>query len=127
MGWAFAGAHHLGRAFAARGHTARLMSPEYVRPKAQKNDNRDAILLERGIVVPQGKRKLEQFLIVLMDEQGGAGFALAHDSAYRRRTHARRPGPRRRALLMASLFGAFPFLIKLYADGGYQGQSSKAR
>ena len=24
------------------------------------------------------------------------------------------------ALLMASLFGAFPFLIKLYADGGYQ-------
>ena len=31
------------------------------------------------------------------------------------------PGPRRRALLMASLFGAFPFLIKLYADGGYQG------
>jgi transposase len=26
------------------------------------------------------------------------------------------------ALLMASLFGAFPFLIKLYADGGYQGR-----
>ena len=25
------------------------------------------------------------------------------------------------AQLMASLFGAFPFLIKLYADGGYQG------
>jgi transposase len=25
------------------------------------------------------------------------------------------------ALLMASLLGAFPFLIKLYADGGYQG------
>jgi len=25
------------------------------------------------------------------------------------------------ALLMASLFGAFPFLIKLYADGGYRG------
>ena len=24
-------------------------------------------------------------------------------------------------LLMASLFGGFPFLIKLYADGGYQG------
>jgi transposase len=119
------GAHHLGRAFAARGHTVRLMSPEYVRPyiKAQKNDDRDAegiaeaatrptmrfvelksqdqpdiqtlhrsrdrlvgertalinqlraILLERGIVAPQGKRKLEQFLIVLMDEQGGAGLS----------------------------------------------------
>ncbi len=25
------------------------------------------------------------------------------------------------ALLMASLFGAFPFLVKLYADAGYQG------
>ena len=25
------------------------------------------------------------------------------------------------ALLMASLCGAFPFLVKLYADGGYQG------
>ena len=23
--------------------------------------------------------------------------------------------------MMASLFGGFPFLIKLYADGGYQG------
>src|SRR5215469_17267121 len=34
-----------------------------------------AILLERGLVAPQGKRKLEQFLAVLMDEQGGAGFS----------------------------------------------------
>ena len=24
-------------------------------------------------------------------------------------------------LLMGSLFGSFPFLLKLYADGGYQG------
>src|SRR5215218_8340999 len=38
------GAHHMGRALAAQGHTIRLMSPEYVRPyvKAQKNDDRDA-------------------------------------------------------------------------------------
>ena len=34
-----------------------------------------AILLERGIVAPQGKRKLEQFLVKLMDEQGGAGLS----------------------------------------------------
>jgi len=34
-----------------------------------------AILLERGMVAPQGKRKLEQFVIVLMDEQGGAGLS----------------------------------------------------
>jgi transposase len=34
-----------------------------------------AILLERGMVAPQGKRKLEQFLAVLMDEQGGASLS----------------------------------------------------
>ena len=34
-----------------------------------------AILLERGMVAPQGKRKLQQFLAVLMDEQGGAGLS----------------------------------------------------
>ena len=34
-----------------------------------------AILLERAIVAPQGKRKLEQFLTVLMDEQRGAGLS----------------------------------------------------
>jgi transposase len=32
-----------------------------------------AILLERGIVVPQGRRKLEHELVMLMDEQQGAG------------------------------------------------------
>ena len=34
-----------------------------------------AILLERGIVVPRGKRKLEQFLVALMDEQSGPGLS----------------------------------------------------
>jgi transposase len=33
-----------------------------------------AILLERGMVAPKGKRKLAEFLVVLMDEQGGAGL-----------------------------------------------------
>lgn len=38
------GVHHMGRALARRGHSVRLMSPEYVRPyvKAQKDDDRDA-------------------------------------------------------------------------------------
>jgi hypothetical protein len=31
-----------------------------------------AILLERGIVVPQGRRNLEHELVMLMDEQQGA-------------------------------------------------------
>ena len=34
-----------------------------------------AILLERGYVAPQGKRNLEQFLSVLIDEQGGADLS----------------------------------------------------
>jgi transposase len=29
-------------------------------------------------------------------------------------------------LLMASLFGLYPFLLKLYADGGYQGAQFRA-
>ena len=70
------GAHHLGRQIAGQGHTVRLMSAEYVRPyvKAQKNDERDAeaiaeaatrptmrfVEMERGITVPQGRRKAER-------------------------------------------------------------------
>ncbi len=34
-----------------------------------------AILLERGMIVSKGKRKLAEFLAVLMDEQGGAGLS----------------------------------------------------
>ena len=30
------------------------------------------------------------------------------------------------ALLMATLFGLYPFLLKLYADGGYQGPGFQA-
>jgi transposase len=115
------GAHHLGRAILAQGHTIRLMSPEYVRPyvKAQKNDDRDAeaiaeaatrptmrfvalkseeqldmqtlhrtrdravgertslmnqlraILLERGIIVPQGRAKLRVRLTELLLQDTG--------------------------------------------------------
>jgi len=118
------GAHWLGRIFAAKGHTVRLMSPEYVRPyvKAHKNDDRDAeaiaeaatrptmrfvelksqeqldlqtlhrsrdrlvsertalinqlraILLERGVIVAQGRRKLDQELAALIDEKQGVGL-----------------------------------------------------
>src|SRR6202021_733689 len=34
-----------------------------------------AILLERGLVAPQGKWKLKEFLNVLMDKQGGASLS----------------------------------------------------
>ncbi|MFQ6018861.1 MAG: IS110 family transposase [Kiloniellaceae bacterium] len=41
---ACSGAHHLGRALEAQGHTVGLMPPQYVKPfvKANKNDHRDA-------------------------------------------------------------------------------------
>ena len=114
------GAHHLGRALAAQGHTVRLMPPQYVKPfvKSNKNDYRDAeagaeavqrptmrfvplkseaqldlqtihrvrqrlvgrrtalinqlraILLERGITVPQRRRVLEARLpAICADEE----------------------------------------------------------
>jgi len=48
------GAHYLGRALAAQGHTVRLMSPEYVRPyvKAPKNDDRDAEAIAEAATRP---------------------------------------------------------------------------
>ena len=78
------GAHHLGRVLAAQGHTIRQMSPECVRMRfvALKSEEqldmqtlhrvRDravgertslmnqlrAVLLERGVIVPQGRAKL---------------------------------------------------------------------
>ena len=50
---------------------------------------------------------------VLVDTQGLLMHAIVHSADVQDRDGG--------ALLMASLFGAFPFLIKLYADGGYQG------
>lgn len=35
-----------------------------------------AILLERGLVVPQGKRQLEQYLVTMMDEHDGCGLSV---------------------------------------------------
>jgi transposase len=50
---------------------------------------------------------------VLVDTQGLLMHAIVHAADVQDRDGG--------ALLMASLFGAFPFLVTLYADGGYQG------
>jgi len=55
---------------------------------------------------------------VLVDTQGLLMHALVHGADVQDRDGG--------ALVMASLFGAFPFLIKLYADGGYQGAEFQA-
>jgi len=91
------GAHHLGRVLAAQGHTIRQMSPECVRMRfvALKSEEqldmqtlhrvRDravgertslmnqlrAVLLERGVIVPQGRAKLRLRVTELL--QQGAG------------------------------------------------------
>src|SRR5271165_1396966 len=49
----------------------------------------------------------------LSDTQGLLMHAIVHGADIQDRDGG--------ALLMATLFGAFPFLVKLYADGGYQG------
>ena len=50
---------------------------------------------------------------VIVDTQGLLMHAIVHSADIQDRDGG--------ALLMASLCGAFPFLVKLYADGGYQG------
>ena len=50
---------------------------------------------------------------ILVDTQGLRMHAIVHAADVQDRDGG--------ALLMASLFDALPFLIKLYADGGYQG------
>ena len=60
------GAHHIGRALAAKGHEIRLMSPEYVRPyvKAQKNDDRDA-----EAIAEAASRPTMRFVTLKSEEQ----------------------------------------------------------
>lgn len=50
---------------------------------------------------------------ILVDTQGFLMHALVHAADVQDRDGG--------VLVMASLFGLFPFLLKLYADGGYQG------
>jgi len=59
---------------------------------------------------------------ILVDTQGLLMHALVHAADVQDRDGG--------ALLMATLFGAFPFLTRLFADGGYRGsrfQSAIAR
>src|SRR5271168_5230250 len=50
---------------------------------------------------------------ILVDTQGLLMHAIVHAADIQDRDGG--------ALVMATLFGMFPFLLKLYADGGYQG------
>ena len=55
---------------------------------------------------------------ILVDTQGLLMRALVHSADIQDRDGG--------VLLMATLFGLYPFLFKLYADGGYQGREFQA-
>ncbi len=60
-----------------------------------------------------GKRIKGKKRHILVDTQGLLMLAMVHAADIQDRNGG--------VLLMASLFGLFPFLLKLYADSGYQG------
>ena len=55
---------------------------------------------------------------ILVDTQGLLMHAIVHAADIQDRDGG--------ALVMATMFGMFPFLLKLYADGGYQGPLFRA-
>ena len=55
---------------------------------------------------------------ILVDTQGLLMHAVIHAADIQDRDGG--------VLVMASLFGLYPFLLKLYADGGYQGPQFQA-
>ena len=76
-----------------------------------KSAEKGGLRLIRGLRCGQEDQGQEAHILV--DTQGLLMHAIVHAADVQDRDGG--------ALLMASLFGAFPFLIKLYADGGYQG------
>ncbi len=76
--------------------------------RARKKGN-----LHRSARLRCGKKIKGKKRHVLVDTQGLLMHAIVHAADLQDRDAG--------VLLMASLFGAFPFLVRLYADGGYQG------
>ena len=60
-----------------------------------------------------GKKIMGKKRHILVDTQGLLMHAIVHAADIQDRDGG--------AMLMATLFGAFPFLTRLFADGGYQG------
>ena len=91
------------------------------RGEPDRRDHRQPERQERGKRGPAidpsgydaGKKIKGKKRHILVDTQGLLMHAIVHAADVQDRDGG--------ALLMASLLGTFPFLIKLYADGGYQG------
>src|SRR5208282_2165889 len=84
---------------------------QHRQPERQERGKRGACIDPPGY--DAGKKIKGKKRHVLVDTQGLLMHAIVHAADLQDRDGG--------ALLMASLFGAFPFLVKLYADAGYQG------
>jgi transposase len=85
-------------------------------PERQERRKRGASIDPPGY--DAGKKIKGKKRHVLVDSQGLLLHALVHAGNIQDRDGG--------VLVMATLFGLHPFLLKLYADGGYQGQAFKA-
>src|SRR6202044_284755 len=91
------------------------------RGEPDRRDHRQPECQERGKRGPAidpsgydaGKKIKGKKRHILVDTQGLLMHAIVHAADVQDRDGG--------VLLMATLFGLYPFLLKLYADGGYQG------
>src|ERR1700693_375044 len=88
----------------------------YREPKRQKRGKRGASIDPPGY--DAGKKIKGKKRHILVDTQGLLIHAIVHAADIQDRDGG--------ALVMATMFGMYPFLLKLYADGGYQGPLFRA-
>ena len=86
-------------------------SRDHRQPERQKRGKRGARIDPHGF--DAGKKIKGKKRHLLVDTQGLLLHAIVHAADIQDRDGG--------LLVMATLFGMFPFLLKLYADGGYQG------
>src|SRR6202034_411257 len=84
---------------------------DHRQPERQKRGKGGASIDPSGF--DAGKKIKGKKRHILVDTQGLLMHALVHAADIQDRDGG--------ALVMATLFGMFPFLLKLYADDGYQG------
>ena len=95
----------------SRGARSKPDRRDHRQPERQERGKRGARIDPPGY--DAGKKIKGKKRHILVDTQGLLMHAIVHAADVQDRDGG--------ALLMATLFGAFPFLTRLYADGGYQG------
>src|SRR5271165_5861069 len=85
---------------------------DHRQPERQERGKRGACIDPAGY--DAGKKIMGKKRHILVDTQGLLMHAIVHAADIQDRDGG--------AALMATLFGAFPFLTKLFADGGYRGR-----